>query len=129
MNATNIVYSSQLSDRLPSRTSPRSIWQLSLNLRTRISLIIILSLGIFAGVAGIFRATVFNTILKDPRRFVHDNWMMWNYVELTVGIVAGSLPALKPLFVRVLDAAREKTAVRSGKLSAHDGPDTLGHHK
>jgi len=54
---------------------------------------------------------------------------MWNYVELTVGIVAGSLPALKPLFIRVLNAAREKTTVGSGKLSAQDGPGTLGHHK
>ncbi|KAI1507882.1 hypothetical protein Ptr86124_013136 [Pyrenophora tritici-repentis] len=95
------------------------IWQLSVNLRTRISLIAILSLGIFVGAAGAFRATAFNTILKDPRRFVHDKWMMWNYVELTVGIIAGSLPALKPLFVRMLKAAREKTAMGSGTVSAH----------
>jgi len=73
------------------------IWQLKLNVRTRMSLIAILSLGVSAGAAGVFRATVFNTILHDPRRFVHDKWMMWNYVELTVGIIAGSLSCVEAL--------------------------------
>jgi hypothetical protein len=31
---------------------------------------------------------------------------MWNFIELDVGIIAASLPALKPLFTRFLDAAR-----------------------
>ncbi|EFQ93832.1 hypothetical protein PTT_08664 [Pyrenophora teres f. teres 0-1] len=48
------------------------IWQISLNLRTRISLLVILSLEIFAGATGVFRATVSNTTLQDPRRFVHN---------------------------------------------------------
>lgn len=105
------------------------IWQLKLNVRTRISLIAILSLGVFAGAAGVFRATVFDTILHDPRRFVHDKWMMWNYVELTVGIIAGSLPALKTLFIRVLNAARERTATGTGRVTGHGRPDTLGYHR
>ncbi|CAN9336731.1 unnamed protein product [Alternaria alternata] len=105
------------------------IWQLKLNVRTRMSLIAILSLGVFAGAAGVFRATVFNTILHDPRRFVHDKWMMWNYVELTVGIIAGSLPALKPLFLRVLNAARERTAVGTGRVTGSGRPDTLGYER
>jgi hypothetical protein len=105
------------------------VWQLRLNIRTRISLITILSLGIFAGVAGIIRATVFDTILKDPRRFVHDKWMMWNYVELNVGIIAGSLPALKPLFIRVLDAARERSIIGLIRTSKRGRPDTLEYHK
>lgn len=105
------------------------IWQLKLNVRTRMSLIAILSLGVSAGAAGVFRATVFNTILHDPRRFVHDKWMMWNYVELTVGIIAGSLPALKPLFLRVLNAARERTAVGTGRVTGSGRPDTLGYER
>ncbi|KAF2031936.1 hypothetical protein EK21DRAFT_99264 [Setomelanomma holmii] len=52
------------------------IWQLKLNVRTRASLILILSLAILAGVAGIIRAMVFNSILKDPRRFFHDKYAM-----------------------------------------------------
>jgi hypothetical protein len=88
-----------------------------------------MSLGVFAGAAGVFRATVFGTILHDPRRFVHDKWMMWNYVELTVGIIAGSLPALKPLFIRVLNAARERTTAGTGRVTGHGRPNTLGYHR
>jgi hypothetical protein len=90
---------------------------------------LILALGVFAGAAGVFRATVFNTILHDPRRFIHDKWMMWNYVELTIGIIAGSLPALKSLFLRVLNAARERTALGTGRITGHGRPDTLGYQK
>jgi hypothetical protein len=105
------------------------IWQLKLNLRTRISLIAILSLGVFAGVAGIIRAMVFNSILKDPRRFIHDKYSMWNYVELTVGIIAGSLPALKPLFTRFLNTARGRTVGSSEKASGNVRSGGLGYQR
>jgi|SRR5690242_13462947 len=50
------------------------------------------------------------TILSDPNRFIYDGYSMWNFVELDVGIIAGSLPAVKPLFNRFLDAARGMTS-------------------
>jgi hypothetical protein len=105
------------------------IWTLTLNLRTRISLILILSLGVFAGIAGIIRATVFDTILYDPRRFIHVKYSMWNYVELTIGIIAGSLPALKPLFHRLLNVARGTNSGVSAKATGHKGPNSLGYYK
>jgi hypothetical protein len=55
--------------------------------------------------------------------------MIWNYVELTVGIIAGSLPALKPLFTRMLNAARERTTAGTDKVSGHGRPNTLGYHR
>jgi hypothetical protein len=68
-------------------------------------LALVLSLGIFASVAGIMKAHVSKTILNDPERFVHDTFSMWNFIELDVGIIAASLPPLKILFTRFLGAA------------------------
>ena len=54
------------------------------------------------------------SILSDPERFVHDRYSIWNFIELDVGIIAASLPALKPLFSSFLDAARGMTSGPSG---------------
>ncbi|CBX93386.1 predicted protein [Plenodomus lingam JN3] len=45
------------------------IWKLSLNLRTKLFLAIVLSLGLLASFAGIMKATKSLTILLDPNRF------------------------------------------------------------
>jgi len=52
------------------------------------------------------KARVSKTIMNDPERFVHDAFSMWNFIELDVGIIAASLPSLKPLCNRFLEAAR-----------------------
>jgi hypothetical protein len=82
------------------------IWHIQVSIRTKCSLIAILSLKIFACVAGIMKSTYNKNILTDPRWFIHDWYSMWNSIELGMGIIAASLPALKPLFTRFLDAAR-----------------------
>ncbi|KAH7090612.1 hypothetical protein FB567DRAFT_546788 [Paraphoma chrysanthemicola] len=112
------------------------LWRLQVNLRTKLSLIAILSLGIFACVAGIMKATYNKTILTDQRRFIHDRYSMWNFVELDVVIIAASLPALKPLFGRFLNVARglasEKKASgyndskARGYLQRHQHSDETG---
>ncbi|KZM18934.1 hypothetical protein ST47_g9930 [Ascochyta rabiei] len=84
-------------------------WQLRLNLRTKISLIFVLSLGRFACIAGIMKIRLKKTILSDPNRFIYDGYSMWNFVELDVSIVAGSFPAIKPPFNKFLNAARGLT--------------------
>ncbi|KAH6618479.1 hypothetical protein C7974DRAFT_415853 [Boeremia exigua] len=104
------------------------IWQLQLNLRTKISLILVLSLGLFACVAGIMKVRLNKTILSDPNRFIYDGYSMWNFIELDVGIIAGSLPAIKPLFNRFLDAARGLTSGRE-KSSVSGGRNVSGYQK
>lgn len=104
------------------------IWQLQLNLRTKISLILVLSLGLFACVAAIMKARLNKTILSDPNRFIYDGYSMWNFIELDVGIIAGSLPATKPLFSRFLDAARGLTSGPS-KSSGLGDRNMLGYQR
>lgn len=104
------------------------VWQLQLNKRTKISLIFVLSLGLFACIAAIMRVRLTKTVLSDPNRFVHDEYSLWNTIELNVGIVAASLPAIKPLINRFLDVAR---VFKSGlsKPSAQGDRDTSGYQK
>lgn len=86
------------------------IWKLQANLRTKITLICILSLGIFACIASIIKTVIQSTTLADPDATYHDRFFMWNMVELNVGIIAASLPALRPLFAKILGATQRLTS-------------------
>ncbi|KAH7120910.1 hypothetical protein B0J11DRAFT_51864 [Dendryphion nanum] len=104
------------------------IWQLQLNLRTKISLILVLSLGWFACAAATVKAVLQFNVLNDFDWTVHNSFNVWNYIELTVGIMAASLPTLKPLFNWFLETAR---AITSGgtRRSGYKGPNSLGYQK
>ncbi|KAF2002055.1 hypothetical protein P154DRAFT_431759 [Amniculicola lignicola CBS 123094] len=110
------------------------IWQLQLNTRTKISLIAVLSLGWFACAAAIIKAVQQWNVLNDPDWTVHSSFNVWNYIEFTIGIIAASLPSLKPLFNWFLQTAR---AITSGgrtkgsgyKASGYNQPNALGYHK
>lgn len=81
------------------------IWKLSVNLRTKITLIFILSLGFLACVAAIMRETLLVTFFQTPDGNFENAYALWNYAELAVGIIAACLPALRPLFAFLLDKA------------------------
>lgn len=106
------------------------IWGLKMNTRSRLSLIAVLSVGFLAAIAGIIRQV--NVAPLDE----HDLYSTWNFIELHLGIIAASLPALKPLFTRMLEtihdvtdtgyAARHTAATRIalqsyGNISVADG--------
>lgn len=106
------------------------IWELKINTRARISLIAILSVGILAAIAGIIRQVSVGPLDEQ------DSYAIWNFIELHLGIIAASLPALKPLFLRLFDSiqtatdtgftTRHKTGTRIamqpyGNVSAADG--------
>jgi hypothetical protein len=108
------------------------IWQLQLNIRTKISLIAVLSLGWFACAAAIVKAILQWNVLDDPDWTVHDAFNLWNWIEFTVGIIAASLPSLKPLFNWFLEAARAITSAgrsRNGthRVSAYKRRNSLGY--
>jgi hypothetical protein len=102
------------------------VWQLQLNIRAKISLIIVLSLGVFAAVAAIVKAEIQKVILSNPDPFVHDSFTLWRFIEFDVGIIAASLPALKPLFNWCLGAARSLTTRAQRNTGA---PNSLGYRK
>lgn len=86
------------------------VWRLKVNLRTKITLVSVLSLGYFAAAAAIVKCVSQWNVLDDPDWTVHDSFNVWNYIELNIGIIAASLPALKPLFNWFLETARAITS-------------------
>jgi hypothetical protein len=110
------------------------IWKLQLNTRTKISLIAILSLGWFACAAAIIKAVQQFNVLNEPDWTVNDSFNIWNYIEFTIGIIAASLPSLKPLFISILEGARAITTGSRTKgtgynPSGYKGAGSLGYIK
>jgi hypothetical protein len=64
---------------------------------------------------------------------VNNTFFVWNYLEFTIGIIAASLPSLKPLFTWFYDSALAFTGKRSkgtdSKISHHKAAGPLGYHK
>jgi len=91
------------------------ILPLQINVRTKISLVCILSLGYFACAAAIVKQVLLSTFFEHPDPLFIDAFQIWNDVELNTGILAACLPALRPLFAFLLETA---TALRSRGLSS-----------
>jgi len=89
------------------------IWGLQLNIRTRITLIGVLSLGTFACIASIIKLSIQINILSTPDQTRNDSYNIWNSVELSVGIIAACLPSLRPLFKNLLETTRSYTGSRN----------------
>jgi hypothetical protein len=76
--------------------------------RRRIELITTFSIGMLAILGSAFRLHIMFLWVSD---YVHQpensaNLMIWSQVEQNVGIIAGSLPFLRPLFRKALVRAR-----------------------
>lgn len=89
------------------------ILKLQVNKRTKISLIVIVSLGLFACFAGIFKARLQTTVMTTPDQQFENLFHIWYMLELSLGILAASLPTLKPLFAAALDGTRSRLGTHS----------------
>lgn len=63
-----------------------------------------------ACVCSIVKTTIQVNVLKDPDSTRKDRYSIWNAIELYVGLLAASLPALRPLFKSMLDLRTRATA-------------------
>jgi hypothetical protein len=108
------------------------IWGLQLNWRTKLSLMAILSLGWFACAAAIIKAIKQWNVLNELDWTVSDSFNVWNYIEFTVGIVAASLPTLRPMFKEILHSARAFTSSSrsgAGTYKMKGSKSSLGYFK
>jgi hypothetical protein len=91
------------------------LWKLHVNFRTRVTLMFILGIGVFACGAASIKVSYLrnygktNDLLWDSR-----NITIWTAAELNIAIVAASLPCLKPIFKKFLD---DKYGVGSYEMS------------
>ncbi|CAG7990594.1 unnamed protein product [Penicillium salamii] len=86
---------------------------LQVNRRVKASLICILGLGVFACAAAFVKLSILpNYGRTGDFLWDYTNLTIWVVTECNTGIVAGSLPTLKPLFKKVLGsyASQSKTA-------------------
>jgi hypothetical protein len=101
------------------------ILKLQVNMRTKTTLIAVLSLGFVACVAGIVKAHLQLTAIQTPDSAFKNSFQVWYMLELCLGILAASLPTLKPLFAAVLDSTRSRLRTHSRSRTtagAHTGP-------
>ncbi|KAM4059819.1 integral membrane protein [Hirsutella rhossiliensis] len=79
------------------------LWRIRVNMRTKVTVIALLGMSIFACVALIVRTTTLNKDKMPSPKFFHSimNTALWSMIEPTVGIVAASLPTLRPLFKKL----------------------------
>ncbi|EQB47027.1 hypothetical protein CGLO_13878 [Colletotrichum gloeosporioides Cg-14] len=79
------------------------LWGLNVHRRARISLVAVLGLGVFACAAACVKSVYIvnygklGDVLWDSR-----NITIWTVAEMNVGIIAGSLATLRPMFKRFL---------------------------
>jgi hypothetical protein len=64
---------------------------------------------------------------RMPEPYINDAYSIWNFVELNIGIIAASLPALKPLLSWFYDAARGLT--RPTKATGYGSGRVQGYEK
>ncbi|KAK8068338.1 hypothetical protein PG996_007450 [Apiospora saccharicola] len=79
------------------------ILKLHVNTRTKATLIVALSLGIFACIAAIVRVYLGAHIFENVDFTWSTAFFLWNTAELHAGILAASLPTLRPLFKSLLE--------------------------
>ncbi|KAJ5143930.1 uncharacterized protein N7515_002717 [Penicillium bovifimosum] len=86
---------------------------LQVNIRVKASLICILGLGIFACAAACAKlSTVQNYGHTTDSLWEYTNLTIWVVTECNTGIVAGTLPTLKPLFKSILGTYAPQTKSR-----------------
>lgn len=84
------------------------VWKMKMNPRTKLSVILILSLGFFASTATIVRIVYIRQLqLKSDYSWFGINLVKWSMVEPAIGITAAAIATLRPLFINFLSMARK----------------------
>ncbi|PLB47480.1 hypothetical protein P170DRAFT_385163 [Aspergillus steynii IBT 23096] len=93
--------------------------QIQVNKRTKLSVMGILSLGYFACAAGIVKTVLQSRVFGDTESYRESQYLIWNFVELAVGIIAASFPTIKPLVKSFIGSTISLTSGRRTKRTGH----------
>ncbi|CAG8975941.1 hypothetical protein HYALB_00007072 [Hymenoscyphus albidus] len=102
------------------------VWTLQVNKRTKVSLIVVLSLGFVVCFCAIYKTVIQMTAFEDPDRTRDATFSTWYSVELFVGIIAASLPSLRPLFKSILETSTNLMRSGSHKFGLSSGASSSG---
>ncbi|KAL7268336.1 hypothetical protein RUND412_009040 [Rhizina undulata] len=96
------------------------LWDVKIRRRKKAMICIILGLGIFASTASIVRMTFINNYGKTGD-FLWDSTYItiWSIIEINIGIITASMPALKPIFKCILEKSTFGSDSRHEFSNAH----------
>ncbi|KAL2010347.1 hypothetical protein VTN00DRAFT_6154 [Thermoascus crustaceus] len=101
-------------------------YSVKVNKRTKASLMAILSLGYLACTAAIVKIVSQTQVLKLKDPYRDSTFTTWNSVELNIGILAGSLPTIKPLVRSLIETTRTITSgARSRPHTQHNNSEYI----
>ncbi|PKS05246.1 hypothetical protein jhhlp_008617 [Lomentospora prolificans] len=104
-----------LSDWLYALLPIPMLWSVEMTKQTKITVIIILGLGIFASVATLIRLKFLSDLVQtEDILFAGTDAMVWTLIEPGVAIVAASLATIRPL-LRAMRFKGFETTGRTGK--------------
>ncbi|RDW61692.1 uncharacterized protein DSM5745_10364 [Aspergillus mulundensis] len=99
-------------------------WNLNLRLRIKLSLIVLMSLGILAMIASIIKCTKYNDIpgITNLGSTGGIELIRWGYAENLIIIITSSVPCIRPLLIssvrKISSAARSRSYELSGPFSS-----------
>ncbi|KAF5675192.1 integral membrane protein [Fusarium heterosporum] len=78
------------------------VWSLKMPLKTRIYLVVVLSLGYLAAVMGVVKSVAQVRYKPANDNTYHYDIRFWGLLQLSVGIIAACAPSLRPLVKNIL---------------------------
>jgi hypothetical protein len=110
----------------------RVIWKLQIAIRPKIALIAILSIGWFVCVVSILRLHTLIVLVahESDSTYYSAPAAYWSSIEMNLAIVCASLPALKPLVVKIIPGFSSRGSSNSAYMLGTDaqGKNTASGH-
>ncbi|KAJ6445966.1 integral membrane protein [Purpureocillium lavendulum] len=95
------------------------LWNVRMDTRAKVTVIALLGMSVVAGITVIVRMSTLRPLQDSTPTYFKDT-AIWAYVEPCVGIIAASVPTLRPLFKRRSSpAAGSSATVRRGVTTVH----------
>jgi hypothetical protein len=123
VNASINIFTDLMVAFLPVRV----IWTLQIALRQRVALMAILTVGWFVCVVSILRLHALIVLVDHPddNTYYSAPTAYWSAIEMNLAIVCASLPALKPLVVKIIPGF--SSSLQSGRSYGNGyGNGTIG---
>ncbi len=98
----------------------RGIWSLQIPRRQKLALLGILTIGWFVCIVSVLRVYALNVLHNHPddQTYYSAPAAYWSAIESNLAIVCASLPALKPLIVRIVPVFGTRGSSRGGGSTA-----------
>lgn len=90
-------------------------------LRERVGVAIALSMGVLAGAASIAKTAVLPTVKGGDTSYAAASVHVWSVAEPTITVAAASIPMLRILFGRVVQATRGGSSRHTGRRGGGGG--------